>query len=158
AAIAKCKIEMAGRSRPAIAKAFLSIAARGETAAAPFPLIGSEAVDQPATTGAAQVIEAATAVRPARGVRRIPRPRCRVIAQTLAVDVADHGGALGAAAPVAAGAILAGAERRAVHLRAGQDVVCVGGVADAGDHVAALRERSLHAELVAVAVQIVNVL
>src|SRR5262245_66685789 len=89
---------------------------------------------------------------------RIPRFRRGVVAQTLAIDVADHRRALGAAGPIAAGPVLAGRESFAVRLRAGQDVVIVRRVADAGDHGAALGLRYLHAELVAVAVKIVDVL
>ena len=79
-----------------------------------------------------------------------------VIAQPLAVDVADHGRALGAARPVAAGAILAGRERAAFRGRAGQDVVTVRRKAHAGNDLAALGQRRVHAQLVVVAVQIVD--
>ena len=43
-------------------------------------------------------------------------------------------------------------------LRAGENIVTIGRVADAGNDGAAFRQRRLHAELVVVAVQIVNVL
>src|SRR5258705_13801571 len=88
-------------------------------------LLGGEAIEQPAAAGAAQIGLAAAAVWSARGMRGIPRPCWRVVAQPLAVDVADHGRALGAAGPVAAGAILTGRESAAFRGRAGQDVVTV---------------------------------
>src|SRR5262245_66666222 len=72
--------------------------------------------------------------------------------------MADRRRALGAAGPVPAGPVLAGGESFAVRLRAGQDIVIVRRVADAGDHGAALGLRRWHAELVAVAVKIVDVL
>src|SRR4029453_15774551 len=77
---------------------------------------------------------------------------------TLAIDMADHRRALGAAGPIAACPVLAGRESFAVRLRAGQDVVVVRRVADAGNDGAALGQRRLHAELVVVAVKIVDVL
>src|SRR5262245_6578699 len=66
-------------------------------------LVRGEAVEQAVAAGAPQVVLAAAAVGPARGMRRIPRLRRGIVAQTLAVAVADHRGALGAARPVAAG-------------------------------------------------------
>src|SRR5262249_9356452 len=122
------------------------------------PLLRGEAVDQAEATRAAQVVLAAAAVGAARGMRRVPRLRRGVVAQALAITVAEHGRALRAAGPVAAGAVLAGRGRLAVGLRAGQHIVVVGGVADAGHHVAALGQPILHAELVVFAVQIVDVL
>src|SRR5262249_52274226 len=108
-------------------------------------LIGSEAVDETAAAGTAQVVEAAAAVGAARGMRRIPRVRRDVIAQARAVAVADHRRALGAAGPVAAGPIFRGREGRAVHLRASLDGGCGGGVAGANEHVAAFRAGGLGA-------------
>src|SRR5262245_52410118 len=121
-------------------------------------LIRGEAVEQAVAADAPLVVLAAAAVRAGRGMRRIPRFRRRVVAQTLAFAVADHGRALGAARPVAAGSVLAGRERASIHLRAGQYVVGVGRVANTGNHGAALGERDLHAELVAVAMQVIDVL
>src|SRR5215471_3368536 len=121
-------------------------------------LVRGEAVEQAVAAGASQIVLAAAAVGPARGMRRVPRFRRRIVAQTLAVAVADHRGALGAARPVAAGSVLAGRKRPPVHLRAGQDVVGVGGVAHTGNHGAPLGQRHRHAEFVAVAVEIVDVL
>src|SRR5262249_19706217 len=119
-------------------------------------LLGSEAIEQPVTAGAAQVALAASALRSARGMRRVPRPRRRVVAQPLAIDMADHGRALGAARPVLAGAILGGRERAAFRGRAGQHVVTVRCEAHARDGEAALADRVVEAELVVVAVQIVD--
>src|SRR5262249_23631594 len=101
---------------------------------------------------------AAAAARPARGMRAVPRLRSGIVAQTLAIDVTDHRGTLGAAGPVPTGAILAGGESLAVRLRAGQHVVIVRRIADAGDHGAALGQRRLRAELVVIAVQVIDVL
>src|SRR5262249_31016780 len=88
-----------------------------------------QAVEQAVASGASQIVLAAAALGPARGVRRIPRFGRGVVARTPAVDVADHGRALGAARPVAAGSILAGRKRAPVRLRAGQNVVVIGRVA-----------------------------
>src|SRR6516164_6485714 len=109
--------------------AIVASANKRETAgwpAARSRLVRGEAVEQAAAAGAAQVVEAAAAVGAARGMRRIPRSRRNVVAQALAVGVTQHGSALGAARPVAAGAILARRKRGAVHLRAGQNVMRVG--------------------------------
>src|SRR5438132_2907823 len=101
-----------------------------------------EAVEQAVAAGALEIVLAAAAVRPARGMRRVPGLRLDRVAQAFAVDVAEHRGALGAAGPVAAGAILAGTERGAVHLRAGERVVLVGRRrAAAGNGIALLVER-----------------
>src|SRR5215211_1840227 len=91
-------------------------------------------------------------------MRRVPRFRGIVVAQALAVMMADHRSPLPALGPVAAGAILAGREGPAVRLRSGQDVVPVGRIATAIDRLALLVERSLFADLVVGAVQIVDVL
>src|SRR5689334_1384107 len=89
-------------------------------------------------------------------MRRIPRACRRIVAQPLAVDMADHGGALGAARPVLAGAILGSRERPAFRRRARQHVVTVRREADAGNDQAALTQRVVEAELVVVAMQIVE--
>src|SRR5688572_14188532 len=68
--------------------------------------------------------------------------------------MAHHRGAGGAAAPVAAGAVVAGRERRAVGLRAGENVVAVRRVAAAVDRRTLLAQRVLLAELVVRAVQV----
>src|SRR5436309_101927 len=57
-------------------------------------LIRGEAIEQAVAAGAAQIGLAATAVRAARGMRRVPRFRGIVVAQALAVMMADHRGAL----------------------------------------------------------------
>src|SRR5262249_57999456 len=69
-------------------------------------LVRGEAVEQAVAASAPQVVLAAAAVGPARGMRRIPRLGRGIVAQTLAVAVADHRGALGAARPVAAASVL----------------------------------------------------
>src|SRR5262249_49619575 len=97
-----------------------------------------EAVEQPVAAGALEIVLAAAAVRAARRVRGVPRLRGVVVAQTLSVVMADHRRALAALRPVAAGAIVAGRERGAVGLRAGEDVVHVRGVATAVDGLALL--------------------
>ena len=43
---------------------------------------------------------------PREGCDGVPGARRRIVAQSLAVDMADHRGALGAARPVAAGLVL----------------------------------------------------
>src|SRR5262249_22764179 len=95
----------------------------------PYQLVRGEAVEQAVAAGAPEVVLAAAAVGPTRGMRRIPRLGRCIVAQTLAVAVADHGGALGAARPVAAGSVLAGRKSPPVHLRPGKNVVRIGRVA-----------------------------
>src|SRR5262245_11864850 len=99
-------------------------------------LIRHETVQETVATGASQVRLAATAVGAARGVRRVPRFRRLVVTQPHAVVMPDHGAALFAARPVLAGTVLAGRERGAVALRAGQDVVPVLRVTAAADDLA----------------------
>src|SRR6478752_6656773 len=89
-------------------------------------------------------------------MRRIPRACRSVVAQALAVDMADHGRALGAARPVLAGAILRGWECAALRRRAGQHVMTVRCEADTGNDEAAFSHRVIEAELVVVAVQIID--
>src|SRR5262245_18922318 len=117
-----------------------------------------EAVEQHVAAGALEVVLAAAAVRSARRMRRVPRLRGVVVAQADAVDVADHRGALPALGPVAAGLVVAGRNRGAVRLRAGQCVIHVRRVAAAVDHVALFGERGLLGEVVVRAVQVGNVL
>src|SRR5947208_17198760 len=71
--------------------------------------------------------------------------------------MADHGGALRAARPVLAGAIVAGRERGAVGLRSRQHVVAVRRVAAAVDDIALFAQCSLLAEIVAGAVEVGDV-
>src|SRR5262249_20222693 len=95
----------------------------------PFPQahnrlsIDGETVEQPITTGATQGLLAAATARAAREMRRIPGFGGIVVAQALAVMVAEHRRALAAACPVAARRIVAARKRPAVRLRAGQDIV-----------------------------------
>src|SRR6201995_976708 len=111
-------------------------------------LIGGEAVQQTVTAGAAQVGLAATAIIAARRVRRIPRPGCIVVSQSDPVGMPEHGRALRAARPVAAGTVLVARISGTVRLRAGQDVVPVRRIAAAIVHLAFLRERGLLGEVV----------
>src|SRR3954454_22322889 len=115
-----------------------------------------EAVEQPIAAGAAQVGLAAAAVGSARRMRRIPGARRRVVTQSLAIDVPDHRGALRAAGPVAAGAVFADREGLAFRRGAGEHVVAVRREADARNDETALGERRHRAELVVVAVQVVD--
>src|ERR1041384_8733615 len=96
-------------------------AADNENAAAPAieassrrvmakPSLTREAVEQSVTAGALQVRLAASAARPARGVRGIPRQHRRRIVEALTVMMADHRGAGAVLGPVAAGAIVAAGE------------------------------------------------
>src|SRR5205085_8189086 len=80
-------------------------------------LVRREAVEQSVAAGAAQVGLAAAAVRTTRRMRRIPRAGGHVVAQSLAVDMADHRGALRAAGPIAAGAVFARREGAAFRRR-----------------------------------------
>src|SRR5207248_10681808 len=91
-------------------------------------------------------------------MRGVPGLRRLVVTQALAVDVAEHRGALRALGPVAAGAVLARREGAAVWLRAGERIVVVGRVADARLHGAALGQRGLRAELVVGPVQVIDIL
>src|SRR5215831_7895148 len=90
-------------------------------------------------------------------MRRVPRLRRRLLTEPHAVVVADHGRPLGALRPVAAGPVLAGWKRAAVRRGAGEDVVPVGRVAAAVDHLALLAQRGLLANIV-LAVQLVDIL
>src|SRR5262245_21769169 len=119
-------------------------------------LVRGEAVEQPIASGAAQIGLATAAVWPARQMRRIPRLRRRLLVQPHAIMVADHGRPLSALRPVAASSILTGGKRAAVRRGASQDVVPVGRVATAVDHLARLVERRLLGEIV-VAVQLVDI-
>ena len=107
-----------------------------------------EAVVQPGAAGALQIVLAAAAARPARGVRRVPGFRRRTVIEPRAVGMADHRGALPTLRPVAARAVVGAREGRAVRLRAGEDVVHVRRVATAVDDGALLRERGLLGEVV----------
>ena len=99
--------------------------------------VGGEAVEQAGAAGRLQRGGAAAA----RRMRRVPRLRRGVVAQAHAVVVTDHGRAFAALGPVAAGHVLAGGERGAVGLRAGEDVVLVDGVEPAGMQAAVFGER-----------------
>src|SRR4029453_9351177 len=120
-------------------------------------LVRGEAVEQPIAASAAQIGLATAAVWPARRMRRIPRLRRRLLVRPHAIVVADHGRPLGTLRPVAAGPVLAGWKRAAVRRGASQDVVPIGRVAAAVDHLAFLVERRLLGEIV-VAVQLVGIL
>src|SRR5262245_11674521 len=121
-------------------------------------LVDGEAVEQAVAARALQVGLAAAAVRAARGMRRVPGLGCVVVAQSLPVVMTDHRRAGAALRPVAAGAILTGRKRPPVGLRTGQNVVAIGCVGAAVDHVALFAERGLLAELVVGAMQVVDVL
>ena len=90
-------------------------------------------------------------------MRRVPRSGRFVVALPLAVVVAQHGGAGGAAGPVVAGHVFTPRERAAVGLRAGEDVVHVRFVAACVDGLAFLAEPGFFVDLIVVAVQIVDV-
>src|SRR5215831_19752650 len=78
-----------------------------------------EAVKQASAAGALQPLRAAAA----RGMRRIPRVRWRIVAQAQAVAVTDDGRAFAALGPVAASRILVRRWRTAIFRRASEDVV-----------------------------------
>src|SRR2546426_3346447 len=120
-------------------------------------LLRGEAVEQAVAAGTLQIVLTAAPVRSARGMRRVPRLRRIVVAQALPVMVADHRCPLAALRPVAAGTILAGRERGAVRLGAGQDVVHVRRIAAPVDHLTLLGQRRLLADVV-LAVQLGYVL
>src|SRR5205814_6395247 len=82
-------------------------------------LFRGEAVEEAVAAGALEIVLAAAAVGPARGVRRVPGLRRVVVAQALPIVMADHRRSLAALRPVAAGAVIAGRERGAFGLRAG---------------------------------------
>src|SRR5439155_447255 len=105
-------------------------------------LFRGEAVEEAVAAGALEIVLAAAAVGPARGVRRVPGLRRVVVAQALPIVMADHRRPLAALRPVAAGAVIAGCERGAVGLRAGQDVGHVGCVATAVDQLALFGART----------------
>src|SRR5262245_41241886 len=80
------------------------------------------------------------------------------VREAAAIDVANHGAAERRARPIVARQIEVARKYAALGRRAGHDVVIIRRVADTGDDGAALGQRCLHAELVVVAVQIVDVL
>src|SRR5262249_61617642 len=80
-----------------------------------------------------------------------------VILQTLTVVMSEHRGAGGAAGPVVARRIFASRERAAVRLGAGENVVHVRFVAACVDHLTFFAERGFLADLVVIAVEIVDV-
>ena len=99
-----------------------------------------KAIQQSVTAGAAQVGLAAAAFGTARGMRGVPGMGFRVIAQALAVVMAEHDRTLRAARVVLAGHVLVGRKGFAVHRRAGEDVMPVRLVAAAVDHFAFFRK------------------
>src|SRR5262249_58724161 len=81
------------------------------------------------------------------GVRRVPRLRGVVVAQPLAIVMANDRRALAAARPVLARLVLARRERRSIRLRACQNVVHV-------DGLALLAQRRLLVQLVVGAMEV----
>ena len=79
-------------------------------------LVDGKAIEQAIAARAAQGLLATAAACAARGMRRIPGLGGVVIAQTLAVAVADHCRSLATARPVMTGPIVATRERLAVRL------------------------------------------
>src|ERR1700674_3289058 len=72
--------------------------------------IRGKTIQQAVAAGALEVGLRTAAVRPARGVRRVPGFRGVVVAQPDAVGVPEHGGTLRRTRPVLAGAVVAGHE------------------------------------------------
>src|SRR5450755_4765238 len=107
-------------------------------------LVRREAVDAGVATGRLERVDAAAA----RLVRRVPRFRRNAVVETGAVAVAEHGRALAALGPVAAGRVDGAGDGGAVGLRAGQDVVHVGRVAAAVDDLAFLGQGGLLVQVV----------
>src|SRR5689334_3116401 len=83
-------------------------------------LFRGEAIEQAVAPRALEIVLTAAAVRAARGMRRVPGLRCVVVAQALAIVMADHRRALTVLCPVATGAVVAGRKRGPIRLRAGQ--------------------------------------
>src|SRR4030095_2043006 len=110
--------------------------------------IDGEAVEQTITARAPQGLLAAATARAARLVRRIPGFGGIVVAQALAVVMADPRRTLAAARPVATGHIIATSKRPTICLRAGQDIVHIRGVAPAIDGLALLGQGRLLVEIV----------
>src|SRR5215204_6168284 len=121
-------------------------------------LVRGKAVEQAVAARAFQRVLAAAAAGPARGMRRVPGFRGVVVAQALAVMMADHGGALGAARPVLAGHVGVACDCPTVGRGPGQNVVHVRRVAAAVDGLALLAQRGLLVDLVSGAVKVVDVL
>src|SRR5450631_4348270 len=113
-----------------------------------IPLIRREAVHQAVAAGALEVRLRAAALRPARGMRGIPGFRGVVVAQSDAVDMTEHRGALRAARPVLAGAVVGPRKSGAVGLRSRQRVMAVRGIAATVDDIALLGKRGLLGEIV----------
>src|SRR4051812_21064389 len=95
-------------------------------------LVNREAIQVTGAAGGDEIFLAAAARR-VRGI-----PRC--IAAAGAVEMTELGGARGAGSPVGAGVVGSIGISGAIGLRAGQNVVLVGGVAKAFDRFAFFRE------------------
>src|SRR6266516_2824887 len=106
-------------------------------------LVDGESIEQAIATRAAQGLLATAAPRAAREMRRIPGLGGIVVAQTLAVVVAEHRCPLATACPIVTGHIVATRERPAVWLRAGENIVHIRGVAPAVDGLPLLGQRRL---------------
>jgi hypothetical protein len=126
--------------------------ARGRSAS-----VAREAVQQAVAAGADQILLAATAIRAARRMRRVPRFRWRGIIEAGAIGVSEHRRTLRAACPVLAGPVVSPRKGGTVGLRASQDIVAIGCIPATVDHVTLLRQRGLLGQLVG-AMQIRNVL
>jgi hypothetical protein len=87
--------------------------------------IHSKAIEHAGAAGGLEIVLRAAASGPARRMRRIPRLGRRAVVEAGAVVMADHRGTRPALGPVAAGAVVADGEGRAIRLRAGEDVVHV---------------------------------
>src|SRR4051794_36292600 len=81
--------------------------------------------------------------------------RGRIVAQSDAVVMTEHGRALRAARPIMTGTVVAGRKRSAVRLRAGQDIVPVWRIAAAIDDFPLFAKRGLLGQMI-VAVQLVE--
>src|SRR5205814_8677291 len=114
-------------------------------------------IKQTVAARALEIVLAASAARPSRRMRRIPRLGRRTVIESRPVGVSDHGYALTALGPVSACAVFAGGEGRSIRLRAGENVVHVRRIAAAVDDLALFGERSLLGEIVG-GVQLGNVL
>src|ERR1700738_3789877 len=109
--------------------------------------VGGKTVQQAVAAGGLEIRLRAAALGAARGMRGVPRLRSIVVAQALAVDVAEHCRSLRRTRPVLAGAVLTGSERGAIGLRSRQRVVAVRRIAAAVDDFAFFGKRGLLGEV-----------
>ncbi len=110
----------------------------------PYLSIDGKAVEQAVASGALQIFLAAAS----GAMRRVPRGG--ILTATRAVVVAHSGTAFTVARPILAGCVLTARRRCSVQLRTGQDVVPVGTIPPAINHLSQFVQLGFFGEIVTV--------